>query len=164
MADSKRIRQLGDIRVTALDDGYDDLPVGVVVNIDEAGATALAKLSSGDNLLHPVFNAYLVETGGRRLLIDSGAGVHMGPNAGKMLENLAEAMVAPGDVEAIFLTHCHPDHILGIVTGTGTRSSRMESWGAGTRRKILAAQRSFEDRQRIPAGGDGTGAKGRCSL
>src|SRR5262249_26493157 len=117
MADSKRIRQLGDIRVTALDDGYDDLPVAVVVNIDEAGATALAKLSSGDNLLHPVFNAYLVETGGRRLLIDSGAGVHMGPNAGKMLENLAEARVAPGDVEAIFLTHCHPDHILGIVDG-----------------------------------------------
>jgi glyoxylase-like metal-dependent hydrolase (beta-lactamase superfamily II) len=114
MADSKRVRQLGDIRVTALDDGYDDLPIAVVVNIDEAGATALAELSS-DNLLHPVFNAYLIETGGRRLLIDAGGGVHMGPNAGKMPENLAQAGVAPGDVDAIMLTHCHPDHILGIV-------------------------------------------------
>ena len=62
-----------------------------------------------------VFNAYLVETGGGRLLIDAGAGVHMGPNAGKMLEKLAECGVAPGDVDAIILTHCHPDHILGIV-------------------------------------------------
>jgi glyoxylase-like metal-dependent hydrolase (beta-lactamase superfamily II) len=114
MADSKRVRQLGDIRVTALDDGYDDLPIAVVVHIDEAGATALAELSS-DNLLHPVFNAYLIETGGRRLLIDAGGGVHMGPNAGKMPENLAQAGVAPGDVDAIMLTHCHPDHILGIV-------------------------------------------------
>jgi|SRR5450631_3505855 glyoxylase-like metal-dependent hydrolase (beta-lactamase superfamily II) len=114
MADGKRVRQLGDIRVTALDDGYDDLPIAVVVNIDEAGATALAELSS-DSLLHPVFNAYLIETGGRRLLIDAGAGVHMGPNAGKMPENLVEAGVAPDDVDAIFLTHCHPDHILGIV-------------------------------------------------
>jgi glyoxylase-like metal-dependent hydrolase (beta-lactamase superfamily II) len=114
MADSKCVRQLGDISVTALNDGYDDLPFAVVVNIDEAGAAALAELSS-DNLLHPVFNAYLIETGGRRLLIDAGAGVHMGPNAGKMPENLVEAGVAPDDVDAIFLTHCHPDHVLGIV-------------------------------------------------
>jgi len=115
MADSKRVRQLGDIRVTALDDGYGDAPIEVVVNVDEAGAAALAKLSSGNGLLHPVFNAYLIETGARRLLIDAGAGVHMGPNAGKMLANLAEAGVAPGDVDAIILTHPHPDHILGIV-------------------------------------------------
>ena len=85
-----------DIRVTALVDGYDELPVAVVVDIDEAGAKALAKLSP-DGLLHPVFNAYLVETGDRRLLIDAGAGVHMGPNAGKMLADLAEAGVAPDD-------------------------------------------------------------------
>jgi glyoxylase-like metal-dependent hydrolase (beta-lactamase superfamily II) len=117
MADSKCVRQLGDIRVTALHDGFDDLPIAVVVNIDEAGAAALSELSPGNDLLHPVFNAYLVETGGRRLLIDAGGGVHMGPNAGKMLERLAEAGVAPDDVDAIILTHCHPDHILGIVDG-----------------------------------------------
>jgi glyoxylase-like metal-dependent hydrolase (beta-lactamase superfamily II) len=115
VVDSKRVRQLGDIRVTALDDGSDDLPITVVVNIDKAGAAALAELSLGNDLLHPVFNAYLVETGGRRLLIDAGGGVHMGPNAGKMLGNLAEAGVVPSDVDAIILTHCHPDHILGIV-------------------------------------------------
>jgi glyoxylase-like metal-dependent hydrolase (beta-lactamase superfamily II) len=32
-----------------------------------------------------------------------------------MLKNLAESGVAPCDVDAIMLTHCHPDHILGIV-------------------------------------------------
>jgi glyoxylase-like metal-dependent hydrolase (beta-lactamase superfamily II) len=115
MVDHKRVRQLGDICVTALDDGFADLPTTVVINIDEADAAALAELSSGDDLLHPVFNAYLVETGGRRLLIDAGCGVHMGPNAGKMPVNLGETGVAPRDVDAIILTHCHPDHILGIV-------------------------------------------------
>jgi len=114
MANSKRVRQLGNIRVTALDDGFDELPLAVVANVDEAGAAALAQLSSG-NLLRPVFNAYLVETDGSRLLIDAGAGVHMGPNAGNMPKSLLEAGVAPSDVEAIILTHCHRDHILGIV-------------------------------------------------
>jgi len=115
MPDSKRVRQLGDIRVTALEDGYGDAPIAVVVNIDEAGAAALVELSSGADLLHPVFNAYLIEISDRPLLIDAGAGVHMGPNAGKMLGSLVETGVAPGDIEAIILTHCHPDHILGIV-------------------------------------------------
>jgi len=115
MVDSQRVRQLGDIRVTALDDGFHDLPITVVVNIDDAGAAALAELSSGKDLLRPVFNAYLVETGGRQLLIDAGAGGHLGPNSGKMLENLAQAGVAPDDIGAIIITHCHPDHILGIV-------------------------------------------------
>ena len=111
MVESKRVRQLGAIRVTALLDGHDDLPIAVVVNI---GAAALAE-SSPDGMLHPVFNTYLIETGDKCLLINSGAGVHMGPNAGKMLENLAQAGVASDDVDAIILTHCHRDHILGIV-------------------------------------------------
>ena len=34
-ADNKRVRQLGDIVVTALDDGYGDAPIAVVVNIDK---------------------------------------------------------------------------------------------------------------------------------
>jgi glyoxylase-like metal-dependent hydrolase (beta-lactamase superfamily II) len=124
MVDSKRIRQLGDIRVTALDDGFDDLPIMVVVNIDEAGAAVLAKLSSGNDLLRPVFNAYLVETSSRRLLIDAGAGGHLGPNSGKMLGSLAKAGVAPGDVGAIILTHCHPTTFSASSTKTGTPSSQ----------------------------------------
>jgi glyoxylase-like metal-dependent hydrolase (beta-lactamase superfamily II) len=108
-------RQLGDIRVTALDDGWGNPPITMVVNIDEADAAVLARLSTANGVLHTVFNAYLIETGGRRLLIDAGCGVHMGPNAGSMPVSLGETGVAPGDVEAIILTHCHPDHILGIV-------------------------------------------------
>jgi Metallo-beta-lactamase superfamily len=165
MVDSQRVRQLGDIRVTALDDGFHDLPITVVVNIDEAGAAALAELSSGKDLLRPVFNAYLVETGGRQLLIDAGAGGHLGPTSGKMLENLAQAGVAPDDIGAIIITHCHPDHILGIVDENWNAVfPNCRAGGAGTRRTVLAAQRSFKDRQRVPAVGGGRSAKGCCSL
>jgi glyoxylase-like metal-dependent hydrolase (beta-lactamase superfamily II) len=114
MTDTNRVRVLGDIRVTTLDDGFAHVPMTVVVNIDDAGATALAGLSPRNRLVHPTNNLYLVEIRGRRLLIDAGAGDHMVPSAGKMLANLAETGVAPADIDAIILTHCHPDHILGI--------------------------------------------------
>lgn len=110
MTGNKHVRQLGSIRVTALNDGQDDLPLAVVVNIGDDVLTE----ESPDGMLHPVINSYLVETGGKCLLIDSGAGVHMGPNLGKMPSNLARAGVAPDEIDAVILTHCHRDHILGI--------------------------------------------------
>jgi len=117
MTDKRRVRRLGDIRVTAFDDGVAAVPFAVIVNIDEAGAAALAAMSPGNGLVHPVINAYLVETGGKRLLIDAGSGDHMGPGAGKMLGNIAAAGVAPDTIDAVIITHCHPDHILGIADG-----------------------------------------------
>lgn len=34
-------------------------------------------------------NTLLIETGGRRILIEAGAGATMGPNGGRIFENLA---------------------------------------------------------------------------
>lgn len=110
MTDERYVRRLGTIRVTALNDGQDELPFAVMRNIGDDVLTE----ESPDGMLHPVINSYLVETGGKRLLIDAGAGVHMGPRLGKMPANLARAGVAPDEIDAIFLTHCHRDHILGI--------------------------------------------------
>jgi glyoxylase-like metal-dependent hydrolase (beta-lactamase superfamily II) len=115
MADSRHVRQLGDIRVTAIADGLIDAPVMVVQNLDEAGEKDLAELAAGTEFVHPFVNAYLIETGGKRILLDSGAGTHMGPNAGKVPDNLKAAGVRPEEIDTILLSHCHPDHILGLV-------------------------------------------------
>src|SRR4029453_19370366 len=127
MVDSQRVRRLCDNRVTALDDGFHDLPITVVVNINEAGAAALAELSSGKDLLRPVFNAYLVETGGRQLLIDAGAGGHLGPNSGKMLSSRK-----PGSRPTISARSSSPiatpTTFSALSTRTGARSSQTPSW------------------------------------
>lgn len=115
MADSKIVRQLGDIRVTAIADGLIDAPVAVVENLDEAGKKALAELAAGADVVHPFVHVYLIETGGLKILVDAGAGGFMGPDAGKTPENLKAAGVSPEEIDTILLSHCHPDHILGVV-------------------------------------------------
>lgn len=49
--------------------------------------------------------AILVEAGGRKLLFDCGRGA---------LIRLSEAGVNPSDIERLYLTHLHSDHIVGI--------------------------------------------------
>src|SRR3546814_10661938 len=55
-------------------------------------------------------NCFLVRTGGRLALIDTGSGDYMGPTVGRLQANLAAAGVDPAGIDAVLLTHMHPDH------------------------------------------------------
>ena len=50
------------------------------------------------------------------VLFDTGLGVAKG---GKMMDALKELNIAPADIDAILLTHLHPDHFGGLVDGNG---------------------------------------------
>ena len=60
-------------------------------------------------------NAYLVNTGDRLVLIDTGAAKLFGPTLGNLLGNLAAAGYKPEQVDAILITHMHGDHVGGLV-------------------------------------------------
>ena len=61
----------------------------------------------------------LVDTGSQRLLLDSGAG-RLDPATGRLVENLADAGVAPSDIDMVILSHGHPDHVGGLVDAHGS--------------------------------------------
>ncbi|AIY39455.1 Organophosphate pesticide hydrolase [Collimonas arenae] len=107
---------LGDFEITALNDGTLDLPVDKILTntTPDKVEQALAK----SYLASPVetsFNGFLVNTGNKLVLVDTGAGTGFGPNLGKLVANLKAAGYQPEQVDEIYLTHMHADHIGGLI-------------------------------------------------
>ena len=112
-------RQVGDTTVTALFDGYLEPPFGVLLGIGEAEAAALLQRAFRRPALRFNCNTFLVQSPGRTVLIDTGAGATMGATLGRLPSALAEAGVAPGDIGTVLLTHMHSDHWGGLTTPEG---------------------------------------------
>jgi len=66
-----------------------------------------------DKLATP-FTALVVNTGSKLVLIDTGTGGQISPSAGELRANLVAAGIDPNAVDAIVISHFHPDHINGI--------------------------------------------------
>ncbi|MFN3496850.1 MAG: MBL fold metallo-hydrolase [Pannonibacter indicus] len=67
-------------------------------------------------------NTLLIETGGRRILIEAGAGKTMGPNGGGIFANLAVIGLRPEDIDAVVISHTHPDHVGNLRTADGGKA------------------------------------------
>jgi glyoxylase-like metal-dependent hydrolase (beta-lactamase superfamily II) len=108
---------LGDFEVTAISDGTVKLPVkDLLINIKPAQVDAAL---SGAKLSYPLetsVNAYLINTGSKLVLIDTGAAGLFGPTLGNMLANLKASGYSPDQVDEIYITHMHPDHVGGLLT------------------------------------------------
>ena len=66
-----------------------------------------------DKLATP-FTALVVNTGKKLVLIDTGTGGQISATAGELRDNLIAAGIDPNAVDAIVISHFHPDHINGI--------------------------------------------------
>jgi glyoxylase-like metal-dependent hydrolase (beta-lactamase superfamily II) len=86
---------------------------------------ALAKKNNIDptRFEHP-FVPTLINTGKELILVDTGNGTLAQDNealkgrvpAGQLLKRLGEGGYKPEDIDVIAITHCHPDHIGGILS------------------------------------------------
>ena len=112
--------KLGSYELTAIHDGVWHRPIDATFVRgaawpDVQQAMADAHMPQPGKLSIP-FTPLLVNTGSKRVLIDTGSGGQMAETAGTFLVNLAAAGVAPKDIDAIAISHFHPDHINGIKT------------------------------------------------
>ncbi len=102
---------VGDIEVVAIEDSEISMEQGLFSGPLPDGERSA--YFPGKSVAASV-NVFLVKTGGKTILIDSGWGPD-GPVQGKTLARLAALGVTPENIDAVILTHMHLDHIGGLL-------------------------------------------------
>ncbi len=112
---------VGEMQVTALHDGVTRLGTGLLAGApaEMIEARLAAQFLASSEGVPTAVNAYLVHTGEQLVLVDSGAASCFGPSLGQLLSNLRAAGYAPEQVDAVLLTHLHPDHVCGLRDAAG---------------------------------------------
>lgn len=113
--------RLGKTEVTALYDGFVSLDPKLLKGASAKDIQSLlARMFQNTTPgVQTAVNAYLINTGEKLLLVDSGAAACFGPTLGGILSNLKAAGYAPEQVDAVLLTHLHGDHACGLRTADG---------------------------------------------
>ena len=107
---------LGDFEITALSDGTVALPVDTLLtNTTKAKVDAALKNAYLKAPVETSVNCFLINTGTKLVLIDAGAGNLFGPTLGKLITNLKASGYQPEQVDEIYITHMHPDHVGNLV-------------------------------------------------
>jgi glyoxylase-like metal-dependent hydrolase (beta-lactamase superfamily II) len=112
-------RSVGDVVVSAINDGFIVLPAEVLCGVAEDERDRIYQAAGRRAPFASAINAYLVRSEDRTVLIDAGSGQMMGPLAGRVPANLDSAGVGVDDVDAVLMTHLHPDHAGGLLDHDG---------------------------------------------
>lgn len=110
--------RIGRFTVTALTDGYADMPYSyfpgrTAAQVEQAAVAQFVARPSGVRF---VFNQYLIEDGRQRILIDSGPAGSIG-QTGALPQALAALGLRRDQIDAVVVTHMHQDHMGGLIVG-----------------------------------------------
>jgi glyoxylase-like metal-dependent hydrolase (beta-lactamase superfamily II) len=113
---AEKFVSIGGFRCFPLSDGSLVYPKDAVFpgRLEDELADALAPNPVPEEI-RVAYSGLLVDTGKRRVLIDTGAGA-LGPDTGRLPENLQACGFTPEQIDVVILSHLHPDHIGGLMT------------------------------------------------
>jgi glyoxylase-like metal-dependent hydrolase (beta-lactamase superfamily II) len=110
--------QVGGAEVTALYDGIWEKahdPAFIANASVEDVKQAMVKAGLPADFVSIPFTVVVVKNTGKTILCDSGTGGQVQPTAGKMMANMKAAGIDPAKIDTILISHCHPDHIFGLM-------------------------------------------------
>lgn len=127
----------------------------------ELPQTLIDSLNIGQGVPASV-SAFLLEIDGKRILFDTGMGAH----DSRLLTNLSAAGVTPADIDYLYLTHFHGDHIGGMMKGDTVVFPKAEVYAAqqeydawmqmpdDKKTQVAATMEAYKDRLHLVAYGD----------
>ncbi len=111
--------KLGEFTITALSDGTVPQDLDKVLTNTNTKSAEIQQFLQREFLTNPVeasINAFVIDTGDKQVLVDTGAGQLFGPKlGGKLQASLKASGYTPGEIDIILLTHIHADHSGGLV-------------------------------------------------
>jgi glyoxylase-like metal-dependent hydrolase (beta-lactamase superfamily II) len=111
--------RVGTLEITAITDGMLELPLALFPAAGKAAADPLLAKAHRAEKMPTAVNAYVVNTGDKLILVDTGYGNMAGGSAGYLQDNLKAASLDPSQVDAVIITHLHPDHVGGLLDAQG---------------------------------------------
>jgi len=105
---------LGDFEVTALSDGTVELPMEKLLHNKQSKTEKALAEHFRKTPVETSINGFLINTGNKLVLVDTGAGKLSGPTLGNLLISLKAAGYQAEQVDEIYLTHLHSDHVGGL--------------------------------------------------
>jgi glyoxylase-like metal-dependent hydrolase (beta-lactamase superfamily II) len=106
---------LGDFEITALSDGTVKLPMDQLLQAHPGEAAQRFARARLEVPVETSVNGYLINTGTKLVLVDTGAASNFGPTLGKLIANLRASGYQPEQVDEVYITHLHPDHVGGLM-------------------------------------------------
>lgn len=114
--------KVGDITVTAINDGFGKRPLeGFVRNAELADVKkAMAQAFLPQDALSITFTTLVLQHGDKLTLVDTGNGDSGAPTSGTWMANFRAAGFDPKNVSTVVFSHFHGDHINGFRLKDGT--------------------------------------------
>ena len=104
--------QIGAVTIEGVSDGSLVAPPTMMFNKSDQDWLQHSQFLDDDGMLPIEMGGFLVRTGDRLAVVDTGIGPHADPDrTGRFMKNLTALGVQPSEVTDVVLTHLHFDHL-----------------------------------------------------